>query len=183
MKQAKFSEIKKRVIPQEGTMTHSENEEKVKIKNVSGIKTGTSGAPVHKRFWEERVKKASELTTIKGRFWERNKWVLEYSRVSPDFAALIFFSEKLIFLARQQVRHLLIHSGSPCHVSQPALFPSLCRWAAQHSASPSPYCTVCTPLCRRFSSLPAVTHTSHNRFGVVMREIRYYRIRISGYYS
>ena len=65
MKQAKFSEIKKRVIPQEGTITHPEEDGKVKIKNVSGIKAGTSGAPIHKRFWEERVKKASELTASK----------------------------------------------------------------------------------------------------------------------
>ena len=116
---------------------------------------------------------------LKGRFWERSKLVLEYSRISPDFAALIFFSEKFIFLVRQQVRHPLIHSGSPCHVSQPTLLPSLCRWAAQHSASPSPYCTVCTPLCQPFSSLPAVTHTSHNSDA----RLSCYTTRISGFYS
>ena len=121
----------------------------------------------------------ADHVTLKGRFWERSKLVLEYSRISPDFAALIFFSEKFIFLVRQQVRHPLIHSGSPCHVSQPTLLPSLCRWAAQHSASPSPYCTVCTPLCQPFSSLPAVTHTSHNSDA----RLSCYTTRISGFYS
>ena len=106
---------------------------------------------------------AAKDQALKGRVWEWNKLVLKHGRRSPDYAAIIYFPEKFLFMVRQQVRHLLIHSGSSCHLSQLALLQLLGRWAAEHSASPSPFCTVTTPLCQPFSTLQAVTHTSHHR--------------------
>ena len=37
------------------------------------------------------------LLQLKGRVWERNKCVLKDAKICPDYAAIIFFSEKFIF--------------------------------------------------------------------------------------
>ena len=34
---------------------------------------------------------------LKGRVWERNKCFLKDAKICPDYAAIIFFSEKFIF--------------------------------------------------------------------------------------
>ena len=86
---------------------------------------------------------------------------LKHGRRSPDYAAIIYFPQKCLFIVRQQVRLLLIHSGRSCHLSLLTLLQLLSSR------------TICQPfsiLHCYHSSLPAilltarllaVTHTPH----------------------
>ena len=116
---------------------------------------------------------------LKGRVWEWSKLGFKHGRRSPDYAAIIYFPQKCLFMVRQQVRHLLIHSGRSCHLSLLTLLQLLSSR------------TLCQPfsiLHCYHSSLPALLHTasSHThltpQIGGDKNDILY-TIRISGYYS
>ena len=55
-------------------------------------------------FKAKKTKLDSLLQEIKGRFRESHKFILNDGCGFPETAAIIFFSEKFVFLERQQVR-------------------------------------------------------------------------------
>ena len=97
---------------------------------------------------------------------------LKHGLRSPDYAAIIYFPQKCLFIVRQQVRLLLIHSGRSCHLSLLTLLQLLSSR------------TICQPfsiLHCYHSSLSAIlltassnTHTSHHRIRkIYFTEIEY----------
>ena len=67
---------------------------------------------------------------LKGRVWGRNKCVLKDAKICPDYAAIIFFSEKFIF---QPLGALRLHK-----LTLPALLICLRQPFSSPSGSPSP---------------------------------------------